>query len=307
MRESPRRAQLDPLVAAFLADCRARRLSPRTLEHYTWSIRSYRVSLPTTLEAQVLADLDIDRARAWAESLSTVRSPASVGNAIAGLKVFSRWLVAEDHLRVDPIARLRKPRAQPPLILPLSGEQSLALLAAAPRPLRGLLALLLDTGLRIGEAVALEVDDVRLGFVRVRHAKGGRERLVPYGREMDATLRRYLTRDRPRAAPGWESTLFLTRSGRPWTPASVRRAMKRLGEQLGIDDVRVSPHTLRHTFARDYLVNGAGELALQQALGHRDLAMVRRYVTLAESDLRAIHARSSPLDRLRADRRGPRA
>lgn len=158
MREPPRRVPLDPLVASFLADCRARRLSPRTLEHHSWSIRSYRSSLATEPGVQTLADIDSERARSWAVGLADHRTPASIGNAIAGLKVFSHWLVAEDHLRVDPLARVRKPRSEPPLVRPLSRTQSLALLTAAPRPLRALLTLLLDTGLRISEATSLSLD-----------------------------------------------------------------------------------------------------------------------------------------------------
>ncbi|MCY7419706.1 MAG: tyrosine-type recombinase/integrase [Chloroflexi bacterium] len=251
MRESPRRVPLDRVVETFLADCRARRLSPRTLEHCAGSITSYRRSLaPHVGTPQTLSDLDLEQARRWSESLADRRSPASIGNAIAGLKVFSRWLVTEGHLRTHPLARLRKPRSEPPLILPLSRPQALALLGAARRDMRLLLMLLLDSGLRTSESTSLAVRDVNDGFVHVRHAKGRRERLVPYEREVDLKMRRYLTRDRPRPVRTPDEPVFLNRQGGVLRPEVVRRSMKGLGVALGMEGVRVSPHTLRHTFAR---------------------------------------------------------
>lgn len=297
MRESPQRIPLDRPVDAFLADCRARRLSPRTLEHYGGSIASYRRWLGTPIDCQVLADIELERARAWAASLADRRSPASIGNAIAGLKVFTRWLVAEDHLRTDPLARLRKPRTVAPPIRPMDEDHVRALLGTMPRSMRALVIVLLDTGLRISEALDLRIDDVGPGFIRVRHGKGGRERLVPFGKVADATLRRYLSKERRVPVVSGSDRVFLNDRGGPLRPEVVRRAMRAAGRASGVDGIRVSPHTLRHTFARAFIVNGGGELALQQILGHRDLSMVRRYVALAGSDLAAIHAGASPMDR----------
>ena len=297
MRESPRRLPLDRVQAAFLADCRARHLSPKTLEHYEASLRSYRRFVGPDTATQVVVDLELGRARAWATSLADRRSPASVGNAIAGLKVFSHWLVAEDYLRTDPLGRLRKPRTQPPVIRPLARDQGLALLAASTPHLRPVLMLLLDTGLRISEATALRVADVRGGVIHVRCGKGGRERLVPAGRQLQAAIDRYLSRGRASRIRSDQDPLFLNARGDPLTAASVRQSLRRMGVRLGIEDVRVSPHTLRHTFARQFILNGGGELALQQLLGHSDLTQVRRYVALDETDLAGIHAAASPLDR----------
>ncbi len=88
--------------------------SPRTLEHYSGPTASYRRSLATEVPGQMLADVTIVGGRSWVESIADRRSPASIGNAIAGLRVFTRWTIAEGHLRVDPLERIRKPRAEPP-------------------------------------------------------------------------------------------------------------------------------------------------------------------------------------------------
>lgn len=306
MAESPRRLRLDAVAAAFLADCRARQLSPHTLEHYQGSIDSYRRFLGAEPADHVVADLAIDRARAWAASLAVSRTPASVGDAIAGLKVFSHWLVNEGLIRSDPLAQLRKPRAPAPLIRPFERDQMAVLLRAAPPHLAIVLRLLLDTGLRISEALALRVEDVRDGSIHVRHGKGDRERVVPYGRTFDAALRRYLNRERRFPVRDPHEALFLNTRGDPLMPKAVAQALRRIGLERGINGVRVSPHTFRHTFATEFLRNGGGELALQRALGVADLAMVRRYAEVTSVDLAAAHALASPLDHWCGDL-GPRA
>lgn len=303
MREALRRVPLEPLVRAFFADCRARRLSPRTLEHYAFSIASYRRSLGLDPTAQTLADLDLDPARAWAASLGATRNPASVGNAIAGLKVFSSWLVREDHLRTDPLRAFRKPRTRPPVVRPLSLDQARLLIDAAPAEYRIVLECLLDTGLRLSEAVGLRVGDVGEGHLRVL-GKGGRERVVPCGVSLEAALRRYLSRGRPRPVRSATEALFLTRRGAPIGAKAVQVVLRRLGRELGLVGVRVSPHTIRHTMATEYLRLGGGELALQRILGHADLAMVGRYAEISGADLVRRHAEMSPLDACLERRRG---
>ena len=303
MREHPRRRPLGAVVAAFLSDCEARGLSPRTVEQYAWSITSYRGHLGGDADAQVLAQLEPEAARAWAASLRATRRPASVASAIRGLKVLGAWCVREGHVSADPLARLRVPRVPEPLILPLDGRRVARLLAAASPTLRCAMAIMVDTGIRAAELCGLRVEDVLDGQLRIRVAKGGRERLVPFGRTVAAELRRYVTRGRPGPIEDADEPLLLGTNGAGLTPHALGAGMRRLGRRLGISDVRVSPHTLRHTFAREYLLNGGGELALQRTLGHRSLDMVRRYAYLTDIDLGDIHRDASPLDRLRGSGR----
>ena len=175
LREHPRRRSLDQVVDAFLADCRARNLSPRTLEHYDSAIRSFRATLAAPSAAHVLADLEPAAARAWIAVLQRTRRPVSVQSAVRGLKVLGHWVAREGYAGADPLATVRLPKAPPPLILPLSGDQVAALMAAGSPVLRVAVALLADTGMRASELCGLAVDDVREGFLRIL-AKGGRER-----------------------------------------------------------------------------------------------------------------------------------
>ena len=173
-------------------------------------------------------------------------------------------------------------------------------MAAGSPVLRVAVALLADTGMRASELCGLAVDDVREGFLRIL-AKGGRERLVPYGAAAAGELTRYVTHGRPAPLRHPDEPLLLLASGVPLTAHRLGELMRETGRQLRFRGVRCSPHTLRHTFAIEFLRNGGGELALQKALGHRSLEMVRVYAELTEIDLLEIHAGASPLDRWRRD------
>ncbi len=301
LREHPKKRSLDTVVELFIADCRSRQLSARTIEHYEWSVRAFRASLGTDPASQVLADVTADAARRWAAGLAGTRTPTSVRSAMRGLKVLAAWAVREGMLADDPLAPVRLPRAPSPLILPLSGAQVAAIMEVGPPVLTVAVALCADTGLRASELCGLQVGDVRDGFLRVRLAKGRRERLVPYGAQAAVELTRYVNHERPVPVGRADEPLLLQPNGAPLTAHRFGELMRTAGKRAGIRGVRRSPHTLRHTFALEFLRNGGGELALQKALGHRSLDMVRVYADLTEIDLLEAHGGASPLDRWRRE------
>ncbi|MFH1474957.1 MAG: tyrosine-type recombinase/integrase [Chloroflexota bacterium] len=288
---------LDVAVAAFVADGQARGLSPRTLETYLEGIDTVRRSLPGPRLEQAVDDVAIEPARAWAAGLGIGRRPATVVSRVRSLKVFTRWCAREGYRRTDPLERLRVP-APKRTVIEAFGDDDVRLLLAAARPdLRIVLQVMLDTGVRISEAVDIRIGDVRPGgTIRIR-GKGGDERLVPIGHALDLALRKYVVTHRPQVDAASTGHLVLSPRGLPLTARAVYQAMRRVGARLGLGHVRVSPHTCRHTFARAFLRNGGNLLALQQILGHRDLGMVRRYAEFAEVDLVAAQASASPLDR----------
>jgi integrase/recombinase XerD len=292
LRIHPRNRLLADVGEAFLADCSARNLSGRTTEQYEWSIRSFGDSLPE--DGPSLLAVEPVAVRSWIESLKGTRAPTSVRSAVRALKVFSRWTAAEGYLRADPLALVRPPKAPPPLIQPLSGRQVTDLMAFGSPILRVAVAILADTGLRAAELCGLVVDDVREGFLFVS-GKGGHERLAPFGEACRAELSSYVTRTRGLPRSGSEP-LLLAASGVRLTPHRLGELMRAAGRAAGIRGVRVSPHTLRHTFAIEFLRNGGGELALQKALGHRSLDMVKLYAELTAVDVAEAHRHASPLD-----------
>lgn len=162
---------------------------------------------------------------------------------------------------------------------------------------RAILLVLLDTGLRLGELVRLSVGDVDLieGRCRVM-GKGAKERVVPIGGRTRRAVRAWVV---TRRRVGNSDPLFVSRRGGRLTPRAVQQLIHRLAIAADIS-TRCSPHVLRHSFARAFLANGGDVFSLQRILGHSpsSLQVTRRYVQLLDDDLRAVHRRVSPVDRL---------
>jgi integrase/recombinase XerD len=218
------------------------------------------------------------------------------------IDAFFHWCVEEERLESSPMRRVPKPKLVQEQIKPLSSEELVALLAAPSRKtfvgLRdgALMALLADTGLRVSEALGIKLTDVdtRARSVAVM-GKGEKPRMVFYGEAVAVRLRDYLRR---RGGRGSEELLFVNSLGEPLLRFAVANRMRKYGAVASIKGKRVSPHTLRHTFAINWLMNGGDTLSLQRLLGHTTPAMTTRYVNFATADLAELHRTVSPLDRL---------
>ncbi len=221
------------------------------------------------------------------------------------LKVFSRWLQRERYLRRNVLQDLAIPQSEHRLFPVFNDHQLAALLKSASgtsnraRRWSAMLWLLLDTGMRLAEFTGLTLErlDLERGEARVL-GKGRRERLVPIGSSALFALHRYLE---VRGGPQ-RGALFLDDDGRPLSRNAVYRAVRRLSAKAGIEGVRCSPHTLRHTFATRFLTLGGDLLSLQRLLGHspRSLDVTQRYISLLDADIRTAHRRFSPGDHLAA-------
>ncbi|MBI4425796.1 MAG: tyrosine-type recombinase/integrase, partial [Elusimicrobia bacterium] len=215
---------------------------------------------------------------------------------------FFGFLARERMIPADPFLLVEKPRMEKKLIRPLSTEQVKALLGAFDHKLFPyftvwtISVLILDTGLRVSEVVGLKADqmDFEAGVLRVM-GKGGKERQVPFGATSKQTLWNYATR---RGEVPDQSLFFVNRYGGGLCRVWVQKVMRRIGQRAGIQGVRVSPHTLRHTFAINYVRNGGDAFSLQRILGHSCLDMVKVYVSLADQDVAAMYRKFSPMDRL---------
>jgi site-specific recombinase XerD len=220
------------------------------------------------------------------------------------LDAFFRWCVEEERIDASPMRRVPKPKLVQEQIKPLSAEDLVALLAEPNRKtfvgLRdvALISLMADTGLRISEVLNIRLGDVdtRARAITVV-GKGDKPRAVFYGESVAGHLRNYLRR---RARRGAEDLLFVSSLGEKLLRFAIVERMRDYGYAAGIRGKRVSPHTLRHTFAVNWLKNGGDTLSLQRLLGHSSPAMTTRYVNFCTADLAAMHRTVSPLDRLQA-------
>lgn len=222
-------------------------------------------------------------------------SPVSVNTYLRALNAFFRWANAEGHL--GELLRVTKLKEEQKVIATLAPEQIRRLIDFKPhkdgeKRLHTLACLLLDTGLRIDEALSLRSEDVDLDNFLLRvHGKGGKDRVVPISYEMRKLMWRWLkTHDGDRL-------VFPTRNGTKFDYQNILGNFKLWGTRLHITGVRFSFHTLRHTFAVNYIRNGGDVFRLQRILGHSSLEMTRRYVNLQTSDLQAVHSRLSLLSR----------
>ncbi len=228
-------------------------------------------------------------------------SPRSQARALAAVRGFLRFLVRRGLLTDDPSARLRIRRSPTRLPRVLGRDEAAALVTQPggndPRALRdrALLELLYACGLRVSEAIGLRGTQLNLpgGFVTVV-GKGGKERVVPLGREARAAVEDYLTRERPRLLRGRASPyVFLGPTGRPLTRQAAWKLVRRRALAAGVA-TGVSPHTLRHTFATHLLTGGADLRVVQTLLGHADVSTTQIYTHVAPEHLRRVHRRHHP-------------
>jgi integrase/recombinase XerD len=228
-------------------------------------------------------------------------APATLQRKTACLRSFYRHLRREGLVDHDPTAELRAPRKGQRLPQVLTRDE-VARLLAAPRGTeptalrdRALLELMYACGLRASEATDLQVTDVdlRAGVLRTR-GKGSKERLVPVGREAVAALQAYLVRARPvLVGLREERHLFVNARGAGLTRQGLYKIVQRHARAVGLDG-RMSPHTLRHTFATHLLAGGCDLRSLQEMLGHADIATTQIYTHLSAERLKDVYFRAHP-------------
>ncbi len=232
-------------------------------------------------------------------------SPFSVQGYARSIKAFWSWLLAEGYISQNPMAGLRLPRTPRLIIATFSPEQTRKMLDTIDRKTsRGLrdytmMLVLLDTGVRLSELIGLNIDSISFdqSYFVVR-GKGGKDRVVPFGSQVRRALWRYLSNSRPEPDSPQVRQAFLSDMGLPLRPRAIQSMISRLGKRAGITGVRCSPHTFRHTFAKQYLMNGGDVFSLQKILGHSSLEPVKIYVNLSSGEVSAQHRQFSPVDNM---------
>ncbi len=228
-------------------------------------------------------------------------SPATIRRQVSALHTYFGFLIGEGLLTGDPSDRLETPKRWRTLPEVLSVAEVEAMLAAPSpdQPLgwrnRALLELGYGAGLRVSELCTLGVQDLLLseGLVRV-FGKGGKERLVPIGRKVIGPVSVYLNQTRPGLDQGkGAGRVLLNARGAPLSRVGAWGIIKRIAAQAGLTK-RVTPHTLRHSFATHLLEGGADLRAVQEMLGHVDLATTQIYTHVDRDYLRSVHQQFHP-------------
>ncbi len=254
-----------------------------------------------TLTERIIAVNPLDIRSYLAAMHSRDYSKASIARKLATLRSFYKFLVRTGRIETSPVSVVRTPRQNKRLPKCLDIHQVSVLLAAPDATTllgardKAILETIYSSGLRIGELVALNLEDLDefSGALRIR-GKGKKERLVPIGGKALEAIREYLALSQARFGERDRGTLFINKAGRRLSDRSIRRKLNKYLIMAGLD-TNISPHDLRHSFATHMLNAGADLRTVQEMLGHESLSTTQIYTHLTTRRLKEVYDASHPL------------
>ncbi len=298
-------ARFEGLVLDFLSYLELERgLSRNTLNAYRTDLFQYGEYLTAherdALTARPAEVADFLAALATGEGRPAC-SAATIHRKAACLRSFYKHLRRDELIGDDPTAALSAPRRAKklPQVLNYSEVQKLLAAPRGSEPTilrdRALLEVMYACGLRASETIGLELADVDTheGFLRAR-GKGSKERLVPLGRQAIAAINGYLRGGRPKlVGDRHEPKLFVNFRGGPLTRQGLYKIVQKHAREAGLGG-RMSPHTLRHSFATHLLAGGCDLRAVQEMLGHADISTTQMYTHLSGERLKEVYFQAHP-------------
>lgn len=282
-------------VEEFLIDQTVRGNTMKTVQSYHNTLMYF---LRFAGEDLTLEELTLSLSRQYYLTLTyRMLSSTSIQSYIRQLRAFLHWLYLEDLITEDICHRFRLPKAKRPIVDVLTDEEIRRMFACFSSDSfldirnRAVLALFLDSGIRLSELVTLRYHCLHIQErYCIVDGKGQKQRAVPFGISARNYLAHYAA-----LIPHSSRYFFLKENGDPISIATLKDLFRHLKIHAAID--RLHAHLLRHTFATRYLENGGNIYALQSILGHTSLEMVKRYLHLATGRIRQEFVDFSPLDR----------
>ncbi len=228
-------------------------------------------------------------------------APSSIARNLVALRMFYRFLLAEGELKDDFTSLIASPtvsRSLPDVLTVAEVENLLTQINGARKEAvrdRAIMELLYATGMRVSEIISLKLTDININSNYVRcFGKGGKERIIPFGKEASSWLKKYLRSARGRfPGAGLSPYLFLNRRGREFTRQGLWEVVRKWSRRGGVEK-RLSPHTLRHSFATHLLQGGADLRSVQEMLGHSDISTTQVYTHVDQRRLKSIHSKYHP-------------
>lgn len=295
-------SDIEQAIDDFLAERARRNDSPNTLRSYSADLREFlEYFSPPGAEPPPIAGIDLLTLREWLAHLyDRNQKPATIRRKLASLRSLFRYLSREHRLETDPARLLRLPKT--PKTIPevpnaevtnamIDGSMNQGLAKPFPTRDRLLLELLYGCGLRVSEAVGLNLEDFDRTerWLRVR-GKGRKERQVPYGEKAADALSNYLA---ARLSEEEHQALFLNHRGTRLTDRGARNIVKFYATYVA-GDSSIHPHTLRHAFATHLLSDGADLRAIQELLGHARLSTTQKYTRVSLTDMMKVYDSAHP-------------
>jgi len=273
-----------------------RGLSKNTIDSYTKDLEKLCLFLKENNISISPIAIDTDIVKQFIYEVAKKLNPRSQARIISGLRSFFDYLVFEDYRTTNPTDLLETPKIGTKLPDTLSQDEVDILIAAIdlshPQGERNrtILETMYSCGLRVSEAITLKISDLFFeeGFIRVL-GKGNKERYVPIHIDAQKYITIYQKAVRNHVLPkkGFEDTLFLNRRGKGLSRQMIFMILKDLAIKIDLKK-KISPHTLRHSFATHLLQNGADLRAIQQMLGHESITTTEVYVHVDKSYLKEV-------------------
>jgi len=230
---------------------------------------------------------------------------STIARKLAFIRSFFKFLVQENIIEHNPLVMIRTPKQDKrlPSFLYYTELEQLISMPDLTKVLgirdKALLELIYSSGLRVSEATAVTVSTLNIdtGYLRVM-GKGAKERIVPFGREAALALQNYLTIARPKLlvlakALNQSDVLFLNNQGGPLTARGVRYVVNKYVKEMALEK-KVSPHTLRHSFATHMLDRGADLRVVQELLGHVSLSTTQIYTHVTRQRIKEVYKGAHP-------------
>ncbi|MEB3102823.1 tyrosine-type recombinase/integrase [Ferviditalea candida] len=301
------RPTFDDLLYAFLLDCKHRNLSRRTIEYFEYCLQHMNKSFLEQNQTfdPLTASLHDIQTYFVAAMMDKGLAPHTINGRLKSCKAFFSFLRKHDYVQINVAEQLTLVKARKDTIHTFTNEQILQLLRIPhQKTFTGLrdytiMIILLETGIRIGELLAMTLKDVHLKEreLRIASGKGTKARNVPFQKTCAKVLQSNIDE---RGAAKTE-TLFISLENEPLHIRTIQDRITNYGKMARIAGVRVSPHTFRHTMAKMYSRNGGDPFSLQQILDHSSLEMVYTYVRLFSNEVREQRQRYSPVEHMKLE------
>lgn len=278
-----------------------RGLAQNTLESYGRDLRYFqqylennRLTFATGSTNEIIRTY-LDELKKQGKAVSTI------SRNLAALKSFYQYLLKEQYLDADPASKIESPKLEKKLPQVLSVQQVELLLKQPninlPAGLRdkAMLELLYATGIRVSELITINVNDVNLelGYIKC-FGRGAKERVVPLGSIASKCVTQYLRKGRTALVRSkQEEAMFVNHHGRRLTRQGFWKIIKKYALEAQIDQ-KITPHTLRHSFATHLLENGADLRSVQEMLGHADISTTQIYTHVTKNRLKEVYDKAHP-------------
>jgi site-specific recombinase XerD len=286
---------IQAMLPSWIRVLRSERKSPHTVKAYRQGILAFLDWCETTgttpeLAKAVVQDFVADR-------LTDGHAAKTVGNHLLALRRFADWLVSEDEIDTNPLAGMQQPKLDRKVVEALSDDELRALLKVCEgkgftdRRETAIVRLMMETGIRAGELVAMTVDDVDLNreLAIIRRGKGGKGRVIPFSPQTATAIDRYLRARRTHRLASTPALWLGADNWRTFSYASLHRTLAARAELAGIKGFH--PHKMRHTAATRWLRANGSEQGLMAVAGWSSRTMLDRYTAASASERAADEAR----------------